>query len=72
MDFSRIEQLKTISNDFFKSLEGKDDKKSEKIDKNQVKLSDKTNKDKRKLNLPNFSLTKLYKKNEDKKNSFVK
>lgn len=73
MKNDRITELQDISNDFLRSL-GEED--INEIIKNHLQTDTneniKNNSDTRTINIPNFSLTRLYKKEQDKKESLVK
>ena len=72
MENVRVKELEDFSNNFLKKL-GEDDEKI--ITQRRVKTE--TNEElndinkKRALNLPNFSLTKIYKKKKNKKEPLV-
>ena len=76
MKIDRIKELKDISNDFFKRL-GEDENEDEiktinKPLKTQINEDMKTKSNKIFLNMPNFSITHLYKGRNNKKVSIVK
>ena len=74
MDNDRVKELQDISNDFLKRL-GEDEDEIESIKKPlKTDINDdmKSNLKIRKINLPNFSLTKIYKKENEKKVSLVR
>ena len=76
METDRIKELKDFSNDFFKRL-GEDEKEDginsiDKPLKTQLNEDMQSKSNKILLNMPNFSITQLYKKRNNKKVSFVK
>ena len=74
MDNDRVKELQDISNDFLKRLgEDEDDIDSIKQPlKTEINDDMKSNVKIRKLNMPNFSITNLYKKEKEKKVSLVR
>ena len=74
MDNDRVKELQDISNDFLKRLgEDADDIDSIKQPlKTEINDDMKSNVKIRKLNMPNFSITNLYKKEKEKKVSLVR
>ena len=74
MDNDRVKELQDISNDFLKRLgEDEDDIDSIKQPlKTEINDDMKSNVKIRKLNMPNFSITNLYKKENEKKVSLVR
>ena len=73
MNSDRINELQDISNDFLRRLgEDEDEFDSAKRPlKTEIKEDFKNNANIRSLNLPNFSITHLYRKEKEKKNSLV-
>ena len=74
MDNDIVKELQDISNDFLKRLgEDEDDIDSIKQPlKTEINDDMKSNVKIRKLNMPNFSITNLYKKEKEKKVSLVR
>ena len=73
MNNDRINELQNTSNNFLKRLgEDEDDFNSTKRPlKTEIKEDIKNNSNIRSLKLPNFSITRLYRKEKEKKNSLV-
>ena len=78
MNNDRIKELQDISNEFLRRL-GKDEdeinlsiKKPLKTEINEDTKTSSNISNIRKLNIPDFSLTRLYKKQSEKKESLVK
>lgn len=72
MNTDRIEELQDISNEFLRRLgEDEDNNLSNLPIKTEIVNDDKTISNTRKLNMPNFSLSRLYKKEKEKKTSLV-
>ena len=75
MDNDRVKELQDISNDFLKRL-GEDEEDNidsiKKPLKTDINDDMKSNVKIRKLNMPNFSITNLYKKEKERKVSLVR
>ena len=74
MDNDRVKELQDISNDFLKRL-GEDEDNIDSIKqplKTDINDDMKSNVKIRKLNMPNFSITNLYKKEKERKVSLVR
>ena len=75
MNNDRINELQDISNDFLKRL-GEDEEEELHYIKNPIRTeitdNNKNNSNTLKLNMPNFSISRLYRKEKEKKPSLVK
>ena len=74
MSNDRVKELQDISNEFLRRL-GEDEDEFGSIKtpiKTEINENIKSNLKKGKLNLPNFSISRLYKIENEKKNSLVK
>ena len=72
MNKNRIEELQDISNEFLRRLgEEEDNNLSNLPIKTEIVNDDKKISNIRKLNMPNFSLSRIYKKENEKKISLV-
>lgn len=74
MENNRIKELQDISNDFLRRL-GEDDDDiylSSKPLQTEVGENAKNSINSRKLNIPNFSISRLYKRQQNNKTSIVK
>ena len=75
MKNDRINELQDISNDFLKRL-GEDEEEELDSIKNPIKTdindNNKNHSNTLKLNMPNFSISRLYRKEKEKKPSLVK
>ena len=75
MNNDRINELQDISNDFLKRL-GEDEEEELDSIKNPIKTeindNNKNHSNTLKLNMPNFSISRLYRKEKEKKPSLVK
>ncbi len=72
MNTDRIEELQDISNEFLRRLgEEEDNNLSNLPIKTEIVNDDKKISNIRKLNMPNFSLSRIYKKENEKKISLV-
>ena len=75
MNNDRINELQDISNDFLKRLGEDEDEELELHSiKNPIRteINDNNNSNTLKLNMPNFSISRLYRKEKEKKPSLVK
>lgn len=74
MSNDRVKELQDISNEFLRRLgEEEDDFTSLKTPlKTEINEDSKTNSKIRKLNLPNFSISRLYRKENEKKVALVR
>lgn len=72
MNTDRIEELQDISNEFLRRLgEDEDNNLTNLPIKTEIVNDDKKFSNIRKLNMPNFSLSRIYKKENEKKISLV-
>jgi len=75
MNNDRINELQDISNDFLRRL-GEDEEEELHSIKNPIRTeindNNKDNSNTLKLNMPNFSISRLYRKEKEKKPSLVK
>jgi histone H3/H4 len=73
MSNDRVKELQDISNEFLRRL-GEDEDAFDPTKsplKTEINSEIKSNSKKNKLNLPNFSISRLYKRESEKKNSLV-